>query len=120
MLQDQRGFTLLELLITMSIIGILVSIAVPKFADYKARAFDTRASSDLRNVALAEEAYFIDNESYLSCQGGNCNVLPGIKGLSQGVTLSLVATPSGFTGTATHSKGTGKIFVWNSENGGLQ
>jgi type IV pilus assembly protein PilA len=113
------GFTLIELLVVMGIIGALVSIAVPQYSAYKARAFDTRAQMDLRHVALAEEAYFLDSEHYLSCANRNCTVLPGIKTLSQGVTLAVTATTTGFTGSAKHNQGSGKLFTWRSDNGGL-
>ena len=50
-----NGFTLIELLVVVGIIGILVAIALPQFASYNARGFDSRAKSDLRNVATAQE-----------------------------------------------------------------
>jgi type IV pilus assembly protein PilA len=59
--RDEKGFTLVELLIVISIIGILATIAIPTFASYRARSFDSAAMSDLRNAASAQEAYFIDN-----------------------------------------------------------
>jgi type IV pilus assembly protein PilA len=113
------GFTLIELLVVMGIIGALVSIAVPQYSAYKARAFDTRAQMDLRHVALAEEAYFLDSEHYLSCSNRNCTSLPGIKTLSQGVTLAITATTTGFTGSSKHNQGSGRLFTWRSESGGL-
>ena len=115
-----HGFTLLELLIAMSIVATLAAIAIPQYSAYKKRAFDTRAMSDLRNVALAEEAYFIDEESYLSCADSNCLSLPGVAALSQGVTVTITASTTAFTGQASNTKGTGKVFSWDSELGGLQ
>lgn len=103
----------------LSIVGILAAVAIPQFSAFRKRAFDTRAKSDLRNVALAEEAYFIDAEVYLSCVGAGCTALPGIPALSPGVTLAMVATPTGFTGSASHPKGS-KAFQWDSSLGGLQ
>ena len=120
MYQYQYGFTLLELLVVMAVIGILTGIADPEYKEYKARAFDLRAQSDLRNVALAEEVYFLDFESYLSCVQAQCSLLPGISRLSKGVQLSVASTTSGFVGDASHSKGSGKVFEWNSSMGGMQ
>lgn len=116
----KNGFTLIELLVTLAIVGILSSIAVPQFTNYKKRAYDIRAQSDLRNVATAEEAYFFDAEHYLSCSGAGCANLPGIKRLSKGVELDIEATEISFRGQSTHPQGTGRIFVWDSENGGMQ
>ena len=119
-MKKDSGFTLIELLVVIAIIGILAAIAIPQFAAYRARGFDARAKSDLRNVATAEEAYFADNEVYKSCTGSTCATnLPGITSLSSGVNLQMTATTTGFTGTASHSKGTGTTFTWNSANGGL-
>ena len=116
---SHRGFTLLELLIVMAIIGILTAIAVPQYGAYRRRAFDTRARSDLYSAALAEEAYFLDNERYLSCQHQGCTALPGVPRISAGVTLGMTASTTGFTGSATHPLGTGKTFRWDSQRGGL-
>ncbi len=119
-MKNEKGFTLIELLVVIAIIGILAAIAIPQFAEYRARGFDARSRSDLRNVATAEEAYFVDNEVYKSCTQANCNtLLPGIAALSNGITLQITATTTGFTGTSTHPKGTGVTCNWNSANGGL-
>ncbi len=61
---SDKGFTLIELLITVAIIGILVAIAFPNFGLYHARAFNTKAESDLKNIRTELEAYFSDNRSY--------------------------------------------------------
>lgn len=118
-IKQEGGFTLIELLVVIAIIGILAATALPQYSDYKKRAFDSRARADLANVAIAEEAYFLDAEKYLNCTNNSCSNLPGISALSQGVTLSIASGPLSFTGTATHSKGSGKIFQWDSDAGGL-
>ncbi|MBN8549542.1 MAG: prepilin-type N-terminal cleavage/methylation domain-containing protein [Deltaproteobacteria bacterium] len=114
-----HGFTLLELLVVIAIVSILSAIAVPQFNAYRQRSFDTRARQDLHNVAIAEEAYFLDYERYSSCANQSCTALPGISTLSKGVDLSITAEEQSFTGTATHPKGSGRLFSWDSEHGGL-
>jgi len=49
----RKGFTLIELLIVVVIIGILASIAIPKFANTKEKAYLTSMKSDLRNLVTA-------------------------------------------------------------------
>ena len=63
---NRKGFTLIELLIVVVIIGILAAIAIPKFANTKAKAYIASMKSDLRNLVTAEEAYFADSVKYNS------------------------------------------------------
>ena len=115
----QGGFTLIELLVVMGIISTLIAVALPRYASYRANAFGSRAEMDLRSVAMAEEAYFLENSAYLACSGDTCTRLPGIKRLSEGVALAVTTSQTGFIGTASHPKGSGKTFTWDSDQGGF-
>ena len=64
--KSQKGFTLIELLIVVAIIGILAAIAIPQFAAYRERAFNSAAQSDLRNFKTAMEADYADNFEYVA------------------------------------------------------
>src|SRR3954465_2456924 len=61
---DSKGFTLIELLIVIVIIGILVTIVVPKFANGKERAIVASMRGDLHNLLAAQEGYFSNAQIY--------------------------------------------------------
>lgn len=107
----EKGFTLIELLVVIAIIGILAAIAIPQFAEYRARAFDARAQSDLRNIMTAEEAYFVDNELYTAAAAD----LPGFTE-SQGVNVTLAIAGGGvsWSGQTCHPNGDGNLYTYNS------
>jgi type IV pilus assembly protein PilA len=58
------GFTLIELLIVVAIIGILAAVAIPQFSQYRAKAYNSAAQSDLRNIKTVMESYHYDYSSY--------------------------------------------------------
>lgn len=64
MRKTKKGFTLIELLVVVAIIGILATIAIPQFAKYRVRAYNSAALSDLRNLKTDLEAYYVDHFSY--------------------------------------------------------
>jgi len=49
-MKTQKGFTLIELMIVIAIIGILSAVAIPQFNDYRAKANDSTAQADTKNV----------------------------------------------------------------------
>ncbi len=61
---DKKGFTLIELLVVVAIIAILAAIAIPQFAKYRVRAYNSAAESDLRNLQTALESYYAENQEY--------------------------------------------------------
>jgi prepilin-type N-terminal cleavage/methylation domain-containing protein len=96
----QRGFTLIELLIVVVIIGLLASIAIPKFANTKEKSYVAQMKSDLRNLATAQEAFFYDSTYYTN----NLTALGKFSSTS-GVTLTVnEATPAGWSATAAHAQ----------------
>jgi len=62
--KNEKGFTLIELLIVVAIIGILAAIAIPQFASYRKKAFDSAAKSDLKTMRTELEGYYTDHFHY--------------------------------------------------------
>jgi prepilin-type N-terminal cleavage/methylation domain-containing protein len=92
----RAGFSLIELLIVVVIIGILAMIAIPAFANTKGKALVTKVKSDLKNLATAQEGYF-----YGAGQYTNNLAQLGLQ-TSPGVTLNIVsASASGWSATGT-------------------
>lgn len=91
---NRNGFTLLELLAVVAIIGVLATLAVTKFGDSKRRAYLAAMKSDLHTIATTAESRFTSEDSYEN--------MPIPKG-SAGVTLTFVGTNTGWTATAVHS-----------------
>jgi type IV pilus assembly protein PilA len=63
-LRKQEGFTLIELMIVVAIIGILAAIAIPNFLRYQAKSRQSEAKTNLGAVFVAETAYFSENSRY--------------------------------------------------------
>ena len=62
--RGQKGFTLIELMIVIAIIGILAAIAIPQFTKYRARAQNSQALSDMRNVKTDLEGFYAEHQAY--------------------------------------------------------
>lgn len=59
--RNQKGFTLVELLIVIAIIGILAAIAIPQFSSYREKAYKAVTKSDVKNAYTAVQAFIADN-----------------------------------------------------------
>ena len=63
-IRNRKGFTLIELLIVVAIIGILAAVAIPQFAAYRMRGYNSASTSDLRNFKTTLESHFGENNRY--------------------------------------------------------
>jgi len=93
MKMNKKGFTLIELLIVVAIIAILAAIAIPQFAQYRIKGYNSSALTDLRNARTTQEALFADFQRYGRTEAA---ALPGT-GAGAGAILTgpgLTATPN--------------------------
>jgi prepilin-type N-terminal cleavage/methylation domain len=116
MSKTRKGFTLIELMIVVAIIGILAAIAIPQFNQYRIRGYNASAISGLKNVATSMEAYYGENDKYT-------NVLSALPGYTVDTNVTIAVTPNAtsttWAGSAFHTKGD-KTWTWDSTKGGCQ
>jgi len=82
-----KGFTMVELLIVIAVIGILAGIVIPAYMSYKQKAYNASAMSYLQYVSKAEENYWLSAQSYIAAPAGDGPTASG--------TLPNASVPSG-------------------------
>jgi prepilin-type N-terminal cleavage/methylation domain-containing protein len=103
----RRGFTFIELLVVMLLLGTLSSMAVPRFREYKVRAFQAAMQSDLGNLKIAQEVYWADHQKYAT----DTSALEFRITTDVAISITSQDTQGGYTAVATHSAVPGRQCV---------
>jgi prepilin-type N-terminal cleavage/methylation domain-containing protein len=99
-MDGRQGFTLVELLVVVVVVGILATIAIPKYQSMREKSYVAAVTSDLKSFASQQEIYLSDNFAY----AGTVTALAPDLTLSDNVTISVnEATGTGWAAIGTHS-----------------
>ena len=115
LLTSKKGFTLIELMIVVAIIGILAAIAIPNFMNYQCKAKQSEAKTALGSVRTLQEAYRAEFDNYGASTAaigfspsGNTRYTIAVSGSADDT----------FTATATGGKGTVAGDIWTIDESG--
>ena len=98
--RDEGGFTLIEILVVMVIIGILAAIAIPAFLAQRDKGYQAAMKSDLQTSALAEHAYATDNNGSFASDVVSSTATTGPLSLQgEKTTVGVVITATSYAST---------------------
>jgi prepilin-type N-terminal cleavage/methylation domain-containing protein len=110
--EGQKGFTLLELMIVIAVIGVLAAIAIPQFMSYRQRGYNTKAKAELKSYYTACQAYFVTNTA------NDCDLTKVSDAFTPSTDVQITTAPNQdmMGSTAYHTSGTKTYTISSSGN----
>jgi type IV pilus assembly protein PilE len=112
-MRASKGFSLVELMVVVAIVGVLAAVAVPQYSEYMLKSKLAPAFTALSTAQLRMEQFYQDNRAYGT--GTTCGILPASLGVVQNFTLTCALTQSNGAACAT----AGQCFTYTATSTGL-